>query len=627
MKKKIFLLFTIGICLFVFQTYTGLQPNVAEAQSGVNFQFYPSKIPQTGHDLDGVASTPRGFELRLDESYSGSVDAQTLYCEIDLSECTRHSTFTSIWQATNGKITVLATSPIAEGFYLTRIRKSGENAFGNYDLLVVENGAIISNEASYSSSSSQIAVPTKGSYMIFEEMENQVEAYTRIEIETDNPAECQAIDSNSSGRYSMRFSNTKGSSYFSGENDSLRWCVKNQPSGGLNTTLRPEGGPGYRFFTDLDTVANNNINVKYPINSAGLLTALAPNQFNTNRTRYHEDSDMLMHYNLLPKERRVPNNLNAEPTTIVNFAFGHPFHAPESEISDIYQGFDVWRSEALLPTNGGVIKMRYYEIGINFETLDFIAAGAGSHTLTKAQKDNLITWGVIEDWEWNQDGTINEIKQWDLEEIFLDHNDVNIFCWRTGTDCATAINTKIIPNSNGWPEHKRDYLIRNVKLKDSHVPNGNGVVDKLDLKISGTSRHACINNTQSYKVQVTHADNQKPYHGFLEVMIDGDTSTEALWRDAEGKPIYVHDGQVEVPATAYGSLSVSWNLQFRPFLSHSAVSSTEEITYTPQNGPNDNYNGEYSNAVRPGGCAGWTRAYAASCLSCPACPASAYTVG
>lgn len=497
----------------------------AYASNPLGIEFIPSKIHPTA-----------GYTVKINQQdgsvYEGYLDYDLRYCSLQLTNCYHSSGVWGNYLVVNGEVSIDTSNlNLAEGFYLTRYRPNGTSVgWSNFDLLVLDTNLTLNNA---SLSNQKINVPPKGSYMIFEDSENN--GYARIDIETDT---CEL------GGITMRITKTNLDTYWNPGNPSaLRWCVKNKAIPDMGTTLVALGGTIYSY----GAMNGNGIKVTYPtggtmdedIATQGLLGSLGTI---SSIDVYNSDSDLKSHYSLLPKDRKIPNSLSTiTPQKIVDLSFGHPIHYISNSILAVHpgltkpEGFDSWHSEALAPIEEGNLRMRYVEVGT------MLPYDAAPHN----------QWQITEDWEWQTNGLLNAITQW---------VNVPVLCWRGTYNCESGTKTV------------------GMTLIASYIPDSSPLTISFD--------DSTIDNGDSYTLNVTTSG--KPYHGFLQIKLDN--GSQFLWRDVENKPIYVSNGKVIVPAIAYGNVEdIEITFQARPYLVNSSISSTSAQANPKANASNAPY--------------------------------------
>jgi hypothetical protein len=490
----------------------------------LSIRFEPSRIVST----QGIAE--RGYRAYIDlpgqGGYDGLVDYEARVSPLDLSSL---RSFRGQWRVHKGILEVGPGLAIPSGIYMTRVKPAGaaDSSFGPFEIILVDDRPIF-NAGLQPSSQSLRMPPPPGSSMVFENLDagGRRMGYTRVDVETEPGI---------LGGSTLRFTKSHRDCYWQpGENWNLRWVIRHRSTPWGRMLVSP-GGEIYR--SPWPGLGSDRLNVSHPGNRLdmpdrqGLLGGFGDHPARRQLDVYQQPADMWLFYALLPPGDRLPLGLSAQPQTVVDLAFGRP--NPGIDI-------DLWHAAALAPSRpDAALRMRYAEAGAKLLS-DRVQLG----------------WSVVEDWDWRADGLIERIVQ---------YKNVPTLHWRRGVDGADPSRLSADMRLVEW--QIPDARPLRITLWDPVESKGGNV---LDLETGGL-----------YHMIVHRADGQ-PYSGFLEVevqslRVDGEwrnmqPGSRGLWRDREGKPIYISDGVVAVGGAAHGN-PVNWGvvLRARPYLANASI--------------------------------------------------------
>ena len=529
---------------FVFTIFLGLVVSVIAL---VRFKIYPSKAQlRTVISISPSKIKPSdGYKLTVNvdgKPYNGNLDYDLTLCNLDLTGCTNIS---GQWKnpqnqdyvVVNGIVNIPVNQNFPEKYYLVRFkpRNYGSDFYSNFDILTVDSKNTFPQVA-YSPTS--ISLPTRGSYVLYQSKDpyfGTTIGYTRMDVETDDCDLGEGLKGTA-----LRITKTRNAIYWvAGQPLQIRFCIREESlaNGNILTAIGDyvysnlEGGKSTPIENSSEL---SQITGDYSISSLSIdksLQGLLGGYFldQVEKSIYYKDTDMKMHYALLPLNRKIPQNISTIPITIIEQAYGHPFHAGNDD-----KGIDIWHMEALQATNtsSSQVKIRYIETGYD-------------QRLTRSR------WAVTEDWDWNINGLITRIEQWSHTNIPR--------CWTPSYRCTSGTKTAL------------------SEMIESYTPDNNALT--FSLRRSGTpqmcSSYIHIPNGESYDFLVTRSNGQ-PYSGFIE--LETDTGSRSIWFDKERRPMYVSAGRVKITTNSYGNLAnfrIKWRV--RPYLTNSTTNSLYTI--------------------------------------------------
>lgn len=540
-------------------------PEVSAASSGLQVAVTPTVVPANGSFTLTVRNADGSF-------YSGLLDYDALICptnSIKSSDC-RVSHAGEPWSNTevvSGTATINIDNADGNGVTLSDgmsiVRYRPHNSSGQYSnqiAYVIDRNARPVSEATMNNTGTYpIPKPVAGAYVVYRDVaaDGSLNGYTKVEIE----------QSACGSGLMQRFTKTSAGAYWSpssNPNDStigtLRWCIG--PSETSPTNFRATDILGYSFNKS-STSATSLRNVHYDDDAFGNLARLgtlpstqaeADLEWLLNgggpQGRLHLQQQLARRNALRPDASTDPAALyyTLAPTNL----FPPTLTSTWTPIVDRIVSYDAtnkvldtWHVEARASQLGGLYEIRYVEWALYIENLSAQSSRASTWSQSVGDWNLFYRWDVLEDWDWNADGTQNRITQQGTNHAFAlpGPNDppieLPIDCWRVTNGCDTKVRHRLDKELRYQPD-SRPLAISFVDNFGSDVPVLNGRAN------------------QPLQLHVRTADGQ-PYDGFVQLA----TSTgHAVWIDANNYPIYVHNGLVEVLPSAFGS-AVSTVLSFQ----------------------------------------------------------------
>ena len=491
----------------------------------LGLRFAPSRL-----QLDAQDRALGGYRAWIDAPgqpvFNGLVDYEVRVASLDLASA---QTFRGQWRVSEGRLEVGPGQAIPTGFYMTRVKPAGrpETEYGDWAIIGVDRRPLWNASLAPSDQSLRLP-PPPGSSMIFENLDaaGRRLGYTRVDVETEP---------GTLGGATLRFTKTARDCYWQpGQDWNLRWALRHRSTPWGSMLVSP-GGQVHR--SPWPGLGAERLNVRHPGNrlgdaaTQGLLGGFGRLPARERLELYEQADDMWLFYALLPPGDRVPAGLDNRPQALVDLAWGRPNRSVD---------IDLWHAAALAPTRpSAALRMRYAETG----------AKIGADRVDLA-------WSVVEDWEWRPDGLIERIAQ---------YAGVPPLAWRKGIDMAAAERLKV-----------------ELRLVDYDLPDRRPLrLELWDPEQGKGGAELTLGVGAEYQLVATRADG-RPYSGFLEVevhrlFVDGvwrdyPPGSRSLWRDREGKPIYVSDGRVAIGGPAHGN-PTDWGvvLSARPYLANPSI--------------------------------------------------------
>jgi hypothetical protein len=548
------------LCLAWLMTAVGasaqpMLPTVLAASDGLQVAVTPAVVPANGSFTLSVRNADGS-------AYSGLLDYDALICptnSITSADC-RVSHADDPWanaEVVSGTVTISIDNAdgngttLADSMYIVRYRPHNSSGqYSNQIAFVVDRAARPVSEATMNNDGRYpVPQPVAGAYVVYRDVaaDGSLNGYTKVEIEQS------ACGGNG---LMQRFTKTAAGAYWSpGDPQSttiatLRWCIG--PSATSPTNFRATDILGYSFDKS-STSATSLRNTRYDdaafgnlarlgtlpstqaeadrllLNGAGPQNRLRlqqkPAQNNGLRTDASTDPASLF-YTLVPSNL-FPPLLTNEWTPIVDRIISY---------DATNKVFDTWHVEVRASQLGGLYEIRYVEWGLYIENLSAQSSRASTPSQSVSDWNLFYRWNVLEDWDWNADGTQNRITQQGTNRAVRSDlgeppGDLPIDCWRTRNGCTTPVKHRLDKVLRYQPD-TRPLVVSFVDNFGSDVPVLNGRAN------------------QPLRLHVRTADGQ-PYDGFLQLATGAGGRT--VWTDAGRYPIYVHNGLVEVLPSAFGS--------------------------------------------------------------------------
>jgi hypothetical protein len=542
------------VCLLTTMNASA-SPGVSAATSGLQVSATPAVVPANG----SLTLTVRNAD---GSAYSGLLDYDALICptySIKSADC-RVSHADEPWSNTevvSGTATVNIDNAdgngatLSEGMYIVRYRPHNSSGqYSNQIAFVVDRAARPVSEATMNNAGTYpVPKPVAGAYVVYRDVaaDGSLNGYTKVEIE----------QSACGSGLMQRFTKTSAGAYWSpGDPQStniatLRWCIG--PSETSPTNFRATDILGYSFSKS-STSATSLRNVRYDDASFGNLARLgtppstqaeADLEWLLNgggpQGRLHLQQQLARRNALRPDASTDPAALyyTLAPTNL----FPPTLTSTWTPIVDRIVAYDAtnkvldtWHVEVRASQLGGLYEIRYVEWALYIENLSAQSARPSTWSQSVSDWKLFYRWDVLEDWDWNADGTQNRITQQGSNRAFATPGpndppiELPIDCWRTPNACITPA---------------KHTLNKIVRYQPDTSPLAISFVDNFGSDVPVLNGGA----NQPLQLHVRTADGQ-PYDGFLQLATSGG---HAVWTDANNYPIYVHNGLVEVLPSAFGS--------------------------------------------------------------------------
>lgn len=542
---------------------TTVMPDSPAAQAatddeGLQLSIFPTVIPEDGTFVVTVKH-PDGSD------YNGLLDHDTLACPKDMRDRTQCRVSSGAWEphvVEDGQVTVDIDnadgngSRIDDGLYIARYRpRDSDSRYSNQVAYVVDRSArIFSEETNNNSGQYSVPQPVVGAYTIFEDRapDGELHGYTKIEFEQDTCAENGVV---------QRFTKTASTAYWAPSGNpnnpvifTLRWCIGPSPTnsdnfkafgGGLSsfdpdtkdrTSLRytryfePARGNLSRIGELFDPQSPAPAAVATPEGIPPRLRLLPamPDAGSTGSAlaQTHDETtpdSSALYYTLAPVNL-FPEQLTSRFIPVIDRIIHYD---PDERV------LDTWHVEVRASQRGGLYEIRYVEWALHIANLSASSTFADTPSTSVENWNVFYRWNVLEDWDWNADGTLNRITQQGNPRATTtpDPDDLPIDCWTHENGCDSLVHHELTPVASYVPDH--------APLKISFVDQFGSDVPVLMARANHPMR-----------LRVQTADGE-PYDGFLQIYAADDD--HRVWTDADGYSIYVHNGYVDVLPEAFGA--------------------------------------------------------------------------
>ena len=470
---------------------------------------------------------------------------------------------------------------LADGIYIARFRPRGSDGpFSNQIGYTIDRAARpVSEDVDNNGGRYIVPQPVAGAYVVYRDQaaDGSLNGYTRIEFEAqDDNAEIV-----------QRFTKTASTAY---------WGPSGNPADQNVATLRWRIGPsstnaqnfkalvGFLSRFDRTNVVNTSLAyTRYSEDDAGNLGRVGAGQ-----TVAAFVGPSPLFYTLAPVHL-FPETLSDDFVPIIDRLVSY----------DAAGVFNNWHVEVRASQLGGMYEVRYVEWALGVADL---SARPQFDSTPSASVDDwglFFRWSVLEDWDWNADGTLNRITQRGNSRAHtaIEPDDLVPDCWRVPGGCDKSNRHDLRPLRRYVPDRRARLLQwvattfpgwevdRLINYVADHfngmqfMPLHIGFVDAEGNEVSTLT----IAPDEPWTLRVLTADDE-PYDGFLQVRQP--SGKLEVWADQRGFPIYVHDGQVEVLPEAFAYQSgMTIVLEMRQQLLNEHIAA--DIMLTERAQPND----------------------------------------
>ena len=553
---------SIGVmCMITMLSLGSSLPTAKAASSSDGLQVFVAP---------GVISTNGSYTLAVNNPdgspYNGYLDYDMLYCPIgviDSTQCTVSNGPWANYQIQNGSITIPIEdvdgngTKLPDGTYIYRYRTHGSNGkYSNQIGFVVDRSARPVTENTQNNLKYSIPQPVPGAYAVYQDLapNGAINGYTKVEIEQDicqGNGLTQRITKSTSTAYWGPGTNPQDSTI-----SNFRWCIGPSPTDKNNFIAT--ASQIYKFNQD-DVENTSLVDTNYPDPTMGNLSRLGPTTVVSPAIRLAAIPQIPVPQTLLERVRnRHPRltsegrvHLNATTSTTTADDLSPYFYSlapinlfPQNLPSTfvpivdrvIYydatgETLDNWHIEVRASTLGGIYEVRYIEWAMRVANLSANSFFSTNPSTSVANWNLIYRWNVLEDWDWNLDGTLNRITQQGNNHAFttVQPGDLPVDCWNQPGNCESPVNHTL--------NKLYAYVPDNKPLTISFIDNSGTNVSILQVSAD-----------QPCKLSVKNADGS-PYDGFLQLY--SDTTEPAIWSTPTGYPIYINKGFVELLPSAF----------------------------------------------------------------------------
>lgn len=514
--------------------------------------FTISVTPQTVFANGSYTIT---FKLNGVPYVNGMVDFDVLMCpltglvstttkKLDQSKCSvSRGPWGTYVTNTSGNITIPIENydgnggKVPDGFEFVRYKpRNSTLPYSNQIAIVIDR----TSRAPVAQSNSHPVIKfTPGAYDVFDDYDagtGQYRGRSKVEIEQEV---CTGVD-NSKG-FIERFTKNSEIAYWGEQGPgqaikSLRWCVGPYVQNAKN--IRSLAIQDNTTFFPIDTNKSSLSVTQYP-NSYGFMGAI------TFRGNQNPIPGNQYHYTLAPVDL-FPATLPTEFTTVIWRDSAYSAYA------SIYNQFDNWSTQVRKSRLGGAYEVRYQEWSIFVNNLPGTTLNP-----TVSDWDPKIGFNVVEDYDWNANGTLNQITQ-------------QLGCHYLGGDCTVpAVDCTHTNSCNAPFRHK-------LTKQYGWVPNNQPFTLSLEGG-TGTPTNMCFIQGNPYTLRVRTSDG-KDYDGFLQLQ---SSTAPFVWFAVNYYPVYVNAGKVVVLPGAYGGGTSTSTFSARQQLLNSNIAVNVALNTSP----------------------------------------------
>jgi hypothetical protein len=489
------------------------------------------------------------------QPYTGYLDYDQLVLPLgvtDLRKSVVHSGPWGTFFVSNGMLTIDVdhVSPggkLADGIYIARFRPHGSDGpFSNQIGYAIDRAARpVSEDVDNNGGRYIVPQPVAGAYVVYrdEAADGSLNGYTRIEFEAQGE----------STEIVQRFTKTASTAY---------WGPSGNPADQSVATLRWQIAPS----------ATNPQNFKALV---GFLSHFdRTNDANTSLAHTRSGEDAMGNLGRIGMGQTVAAFVGPSPlfyTLAPVHLFPEKLDDDFTPIIDRLVKYDAaggvlnnWHVEVRASQLGGMYEVRYVEWALGGANLSTRPQFDSTPSASVNDWGVFFRWSVLEDWDWNADGTLNRITQRGNSRAHttVGTDDLPPDCWRVPGGCDKSNRHTLTPLRRYVPDRRAHLLQwaattfpgwgleRLINYVAEHfggarfMPLHIGFVDAAGDEVTELT----IAPDEPWTLRVRTADDE-PYDGFLQVRQP--SGPPQVWADQRSYPIYVHDGQIEALPEAF----------------------------------------------------------------------------